>query len=246
MPVIVGAAATCSWSPGGAGTAALAVTLPDGSTLVPAPTVTGAGPRYDASVATTMPGRHLLTWSRGADRYVDVLDVWPQDPRYLVSVADVELVTGRGSGDTQLAIAAATWMIERLVGPVLPTQKTVRHHLRRGSLALPDTGISDVSVTVDGAPLVLDPADVDEEAGIVHGLPVSGRVIVAYSAGSTVVPANLRLAAVKIAAHLVMSRRVGSTPGSRDAPEEMVSTPYGFALPRAAWELCGERPGGMA
>ena len=247
MPVIVGASAQVGWSPGGGGSATLSVVVPGSSTPL-APTVTGTSGSYAAVVPCTVAGRHLLTWARGADVFVDVLDVWPADPRLLVSVSDVVTQLGATRLDAQLAIAAATWMIEQLVGPVLQAAKTARRARDRDVLVLPHTDVSTVTATLDGEPLALAAADVDVDAGIVYNLPASGVVVVSYQVGSDQVPANLRLAAVKIATHLVQSARVGGTPGARDPMDDMVATPYGFALPRAAWELCAPqmRAGGFA
>ena len=249
MPVVVGSTTSVSWAAGVAAETTLAVTKPDGSVVAPAPATTGTDTTYSAQLAVDVPGRWLLRWSQaGGAVFVDVLNVWPADPRYLVALTQVTARTGQTVEDVQLAIAAATWMIEKLVGPVLPAQKSWRHHCRSDSLVLPDTGVSSVTGTQGGVPFPIDPVNVDDEAGIVYGLPTSGVVRVSYSVGGTDVPADLQLAAIRIATHLVQQTRNVGDPGARTPMDDQVRTPFGFALPAAAYELCQPhmRAGGFA
>lgn len=236
MSVTVGDLASLVWVEPAAGTgeASLTVTLPDSSTLTPA--VATQGGQLTASLVTSLPGRHLLVWERAGRRYVDVLDVWPADPRYLVALADVRATLGSTPGDLALQVAVATWIVEHLVGPVLPRSVQYRPERGAGVAVLPDVDVAAVTVLVDGVPSSVV-VDVDEVAGIVSGLP-SGSVTISYTVGSTSVPLPLQQAARDIAVHLYRSSRQGGGPGRPEAAADTVATPYGFAIPRRAYELC--------
>ncbi|HEY5515815.1 MAG TPA: hypothetical protein VIK12_06370, partial [Pengzhenrongella sp.] len=236
MTVIVGALASVSWSPGSSGAATLAVRLPDGTTLAPAPTVAAAASPYTASFTTTQPGRHLLSWSRGTDRDVDIFDVWPADPRYLISLADARATVGNmpnaDVASLPIYVAAATYMIELLAGPVLLTSKTHRADGARYAYNLPALPVTVTQVKVSG--VVQDPSAyvVDEEAGIVYGwfataaLPLN--VEISYTAGGTVIAANLAIATRELVKHLWTSGRQSGRPGQIDAAADTVQTRFGF------------------
>jgi len=249
VTVIVGALASVSWSPVGSDAATLAVRLPDGTTLTPAPTVAAAASPYTASFTTTQPGRHLLTWSRSADRQVDIFDVWPADPRYLISLDDAAAAIGTmpvaDKADLPLYVAAATYMIELLAGPVLLTSKTYRADGGRGSYALPALPVTVTQVKVSG--VVQDPSVyfVDEAAGIVYGwflAAVPLAVEISYTAGGTVVAANLVLATRELVKHLWTSGRQSGRPGQIDAATDTVPTRFGFAVPHRVEEFCSATP----
>lgn len=249
MTVIVGAQASVSWSPSGSGAATLAVRLPDGTTLTPAPTVAAAASPYTASFTTTQPGRHLLTWSRGTDRQVDIFDVWPADPRYLISLDDAAAAIGAmpaaDKADLPLYVAAATYMIELLAGPVLLTSKTHRADGARYAYNLPALPVTVTQVKVSS--VVQDPSAyvVDEEAGIVYGwfaaaLPLA--VEISYTAGGTLIAANLAIAARELVKHLWTSGRQSGRPGQIDAAADTVQTRFGFAVPHRVEEFCSATP----
>jgi len=246
VPVIVGAAASLSWQPAtGGGTAALAVRLPDGTTA-PAPAVTESSGAFSATLPTSQPGRHLLTWTRGGEVFVDVLDVWPVDPRYLVSLKEAGAQVGslpRADLDLlPLYVATATWVIEHLVGPVLPEPRTAHGVTGREAVVLPAIGVSVESVTAGGVLLDSGAYTVDEAAGIVRVHRARGPLVVTYRAGFDVLPANLRLAALELVRHLWSSSRQTGRPGAVDAAADTVATPFGFAIPRRVVELCSLTP----
>lgn len=246
MPTIVGEAAALSWTPteGSGTTATLAVVLPDGTTLSPAPTVTHTTGTFTASVAPSQAGRHLLTWSRGTARLVDVLDVWPADPRYLVSVDDAAAAVGQGVAlpqarrdEVQLHVAAASAVVEDITGPIVKTSRTVLRDGGRLVVVLPSVDVSVASVTVDGTVLDEDAYLVDDEAGLIYatsGVFGGGRlaVSVAYTVGGNVVPAQVRLACMEQVKFLWQVHRQGAR------REDLGYTPSGFAVPRMVLELC--------
>lgn len=245
MSVIVGADASLSWAPGGTGAAAVVVVRPDGTTVTPALVVAGAVGAYTATLPTTLAGRHVLTWSRGPARFADIVDVWPADPRYIISIDDAMLAIGSGPAsqrdDVGIHVATATWIIERLAGPVISEARTHKADGGRGAVVLPVLPVQVTAVTVSGA--LLDPAayTVDEDAGVVYGAFAPGRprnVVVTYRVGAATIPANLSLAARKLVKHLWSQERRAGTPGDGAAAADTVATPFGFAVPRAVVELC--------
>ncbi len=248
MPAMVGQSVTSEWTPlaSSTGTVAVAVKLPDGTTLAPAATVTEATGTYTVTFTADQPGLYKLTWSRGITAmFADVLPVWPEDPRYLVSVSSAKSQVGGNASLDDLApyIATATWVIEKLVGAVLPEAAT---HVADGGVTainLPSVGVTVDAVTVNDNVLDASSYKVDQVAGVVR--VKSGRfadgvlnVEIDYNVGSAVVPQNLQLAALELIRHLwASSRRGGSATNPRPAADT-VQTPFGFAIPRRVDELC--------
>lgn len=242
----VGSSVPLSLAPGGAA-ATLTVTLPGGSILDPELVVTATPEEFTATLDTTQPGRHLLSWYVPAEDqfFTDVVDVWPSDPRYLVSIADALAQVSGSNVPTEtkaampLYVATATYVIERLAGPVLLATRTKVYDGRR-NLLLPATNAVVTSITMDGS--VLDPSSytVDDEAGIIYGSFGSERqsVTVAYQVGGSTVPANIQLAALELVRHLWQSSRQSGRPGAMNAAADTVSTPFGFAVPKRVVELC--------
>ena len=255
MPVIVGASAPVSWVSGGASAATLAVQLPDTTALTPAPTVTVTAGTQSATIVTTQPGRHLLTWTLAGVTFVDIVDVWPPDPRYIISLSDALSILGSVPPSQQdaiaLYVATATYVIEFLSGPVISDARTYLADGPRTSVVLPAAPVQVTAVSLGG--VLLDPAlyQVDEDAGIVFASFPTGparNISIAYRVGRATIPANLRDAAAELINHLWSSGRRTGTPGRMDAPADMVATPFGFAVPRRVVELCSLTPnaGGFA
>jgi hypothetical protein len=224
----------------------LAVVLPDGTTLTPALTVAATVSPYTATLPTTQPGRHVLTWSAAGNRVADICDVWPADPRYILSIDDAIAAIGPGPqaqrDDIGLYVATATWVIEMLAGPVISEQRTFKADGGRRAIVLPALPVQVTSVTVSGS--LLDPTTyvVDEDAGVIYGLfpaaPLPRNVTVLYRVGAATIPANLRLAATELVRHLWSSGRRAGRPGAMDAAADLVATPFGFAIPKRVVELC--------
>lgn len=243
MVVTVGAAAPVTWQPAGEGTPTLVVQLPDGVTLSPAPTVTGGSPAT-ASILTSQPGRHLLSWSLGDERYVDVLDVWPADPRYLISISEAftacssgEFIPARHRDDMPLFVAAATATIEDICGPLLPTQRTMTFDGGRTAIVLPGDGVEVAQVSVDGSILTEDEYVVDAFASILYGqFPATSRqnVTVVFTEGAGLLPAALRLACREQVRFLWQV----TTSGSGREGQELGYTPAGYAVPYLVQGMC--------
>lgn len=263
MPgVDLGAATTVSWALGVNGvTVVLTVTKPDGSTVTPAPTVTESSGVYSASVPSSLPGRYLLSWSKDATpdaAFTDVLNVWPADPRFMLSIADVREYVGLAATDTsadsklRLFSASATVVIEDIVGAVLVRTVTQKANGGKTGVALWEriTESADITVTVDGTVQTEDTDyTIDRNAAIVYaGGPTSpgrfpaGRqnISIEYSVGEDVIPPNLLQAAGELIRHLYQFGHQAVHAEWSDAPstDDLAETPSGWLVPRRVLQLC--------
>lgn len=251
MPAVdLGARATVVWPSAPVdGPYTLAVRKPDGTALTPAPEVDGDQEPVQAQFVPPMPGRYLLTWSvEGEATHTDILDVWPEDPRFIISVDDAAVglnAKGKASADylddLRLYVAAATPVIEDIVGPVVPTAETETIDGGRTAIVLPKVPESIISVTVNGEPV----ENYYCQYGILYcgtrGYPTAfgwGEVTITYRVGKAVIPPNIRLATRELVRHWVQIGKHavgGSRPDPGDGDE---FTPSGFAVPRRVIELC--------
>lgn len=261
MPALVNETVTLRWSGPPSGTAALAVVNPDGTTVTPAPTVTVGNPSTElsATLTPTQAGRHRVTWSRGGTFHTTILDVWPADPRYIIGIEDamsalritLPAEQTRQRDEVAVYVAAATWVIENISGPVLPVTKTYRCDGGAPAIVLPDHGVDVTEVTVDGTAVTLTTYDVDESAGIIYAPTTRGRlnVVVTYSVGSSTIDPNVRLATREEVRFLWQIGHQGARPVGPDASTEVIAwMPQGFAVPKRVIELLESRPraGGFA
>ena len=238
----IGQAVTLSWAaPSVDPAVVLTVTLPDGTSATP--TVAQASP-YTAPFTPTQAGRHVIRWSQTGATMSDVLDVWPADPRYLISIDDaLEAVKVGGSApastraDIPLYIAAATYVIEDICGPLVRTLRTARFDGGKSAVVLPAMPVSVLSVTVDGTLLSAADYVVDEDAGIIYyDFPATAlrNVSVSYMVGSATIAPNLRLACMEQVRFLWQTTRVGTG----RAAQELGYTPSGYAVPYMVQGLC--------
>lgn len=252
----------------GGGLPSALVTLPDGTTANAniEQTATGA---YVATLTSSQAGRHRVTWSgsgtnSGGLPASEVADVWPADPRLIISLADaraaLNIADAKIANDDELRlyIAAATWVVEDVAGPVLAATVTETHSGRgRRGILLRQAAASVTAVTEDGTELVAGADYVaDLEAGIVfrgarRGAAVwsddaPGNVVVSMTVGAAVVPANVVLAARELVRHLYA---VGQQPwrapygGGLDDVQAPVISGSGFAVPRRVVDLLGPARG---
>lgn len=169
------------------------------------------------------------------------------DTRLAISVDDaVEAITQGGGTVSNTVrdqlegyVAAATRVVEDLVGPVVPETRTWVCDGGSVALGLPDGHVSNVAVTVDGVEVDAAGFTVDETAGIVRSTGAafaSGRqnVSVAYDVGYLdEMPGNVRLAVMEQVRFLWQTSRQGAT---RDAA--VGYTPAGYAVPYLVIGLC--------
>lgn len=262
MPVDIGTTASVEWTldaSAGGHSVTLAVHLPDGTLLDPAPTVSEAGEAFRAEFLTTQPGRHLLRWTDTTDGVVkvDILDVWPTDPRFLVSVdAAAGALRWRPADKAanletlRLYVAAATEVIEDIVGAVLIRTVVQTADGGRTGVALWERPSEIVSVTVDGTAKTDFKANLN--AAIVYADKHGSRfpdgiqtIVITYRTGETAVPPSIQLATLELVRHLWQVGQqalVGDgSPAYNPASGQMENTRTGFAVPRRVIELCGNR-----
>ncbi|WP_422934977.1 hypothetical protein [Sinomonas sp. P47F7] len=263
----LGATATLEWGtvPSG-GAPSLSIVRPDGTSIATPASTTGPT-SATAKFTPSMPGRHLARWTAFAmdgtmGAHVDVLDVWPADPLFIIPVGEMKTglnadhATAAQLEDMRLFVAAATPVIEDIVGPVVHRQFTQVADGGAHAVVLQHRADAVVSITELGSPL----ADFvfDEDASIVYAgrqlaprlfMPGIRAVVVTFTAGYQVIPANIRLAARELVRHwwqIGMQSQGGSV--RRGSASDDVFTPSGFAVPRRVMELCAadEGVGGFA
>lgn len=257
----LGAQASVTWDTApGVDACALEVTRPDGLRLDPAPKAERTGATATATFIPPMPGRYLLAWTGGGAAYTDVLDVWPEDPRFLIpleeAAAGLQLPSNADPGkrqDLRLYLAAATPVIEDITGPLVPGTRT---HTAAGgvpAVLLPDLPAQILGITLDGAPV----ADYvpDLQSGILYGgtrhavQPFGrGDLVITYRVGTGIIPPNIRLAARELVRFWYQGGMQGSGGVRASRPESDAFTPSGFAVPRRVMELCApnQQVGGFA
>lgn len=255
----LGAPVTAVWAGAPAnGVHALAITRPDGTPFT-SPSITNQPVR--ATFVPDMAGRWRLRWtSSGTDAvgaYSDVVDVWPSDPNFIISLDDARLALNLAPNtdpalldDLRLYIASATPVIEDIVGPV--PKRTETHYVGKGwqYAALYHKVDTLTSVVYDDASVVPTAAyEFDAGPGLLtFKRPLSQGVTITYTTGSTIVPQNVRLATRELVRHWWQQGRQGVRSGPTEAPGGPGYTPSGFAVPKRVIELCGPKKltGGFA
>lgn len=260
MPFDLGATARLTADcrdPGGnlatASTATVTVTLPDGSTAVPAATETSTSGRYQADYPTDMAGRHMVRWvfTGPAHAYTDMFDVREAAPPALMSLATAKshLKKTDTADDEEIRdwIEACTRAVEQFTGPVVKRSVTEDVRFKSAtSLAvtqIPAVELVSVTALVTGG-LSYNVADLhlDGDTGIVtrlDGGPLYGPLKFVYVAGRPIVGANIRSAAKIILQHLWRTRQGPGRP-QRGTDDYDVTEPLpglGFAIPNRAVQL---------
>lgn len=240
--------------------AALTITLPDGTTTAPSvtnpPAVTGT---YEYPYASTQEGPHQGRWvftlpGGATTTYVEMFDVRPAYPRYIISLADAKAQQNIDSNaqDEELRpfIEATTAVIERHTGKTI-VRKTITERVcaswsnelwlnHRPILSVTSIATTDGLTTWNvGASYV----DIDPDLGrirVLSGNYWSGNLVVTYVAGMTSIPPEYTMAARIIVQHLWQTQRGSGGPA---IPGGMDVTPgLGYAIPNRALELLGPTP----
>lgn len=256
--VDLGDSVTVTWPGSPAGTIAATVTQADGTTFGGVVTVTQSSPAT-VTFTPTMAGRHVVKFtSTGAgsltQAFTDLLDVWPADPRFIISLQDAQdALSWPNSGfnpsnqnDLRLYVAAATPVIEDIVGPVLYGQYTLKADGGKPSVVLPGTVQSILSVTENGYPVtayVYDETSNTLTAGTMWAprrfMPTVRGIVVTYMGGFQVIPPNVILGTRELVRHWYQIGHQGTRPNNGNLPVSGdVFTPSGFAVPRRVMELC--------
>lgn len=262
MPFALGATARLTAEcrdPGGAlttaETAAVTVTLPDGTTVTPAVTSTGTG-TYQADHVTAVAGRHSVrwVWTGPAAAYTDVFDVWPEAPPAILSLADAKAhlnITGAGDDDeVRFWNNVSTRAVEYYVGPVVARTVTEDHSVRRAPVVVllntPVLRLTAVTAALTGAVApAVDGLGVDAVTGEVFRLDggtLSGRLRFTYAAGRTVIGEHITGGARIVLDHLWRTQRAGrrGALAGGGGDDYAVTEPIpglGYAVPNRAVEL---------
>lgn len=236
----------------GGGNPTCTVTRPDGTPTTAVVTKPSTAGLYWGSVASSNQAgrwRGVFTGTganSGKLPYTDVIDVWPADPRLIIGLADARAelnhVSNVNDDELRLYIAAATPVIEEIVGAVLVATKTETFDGGKSAVLLSERASTVTSVTVDGVATTNYVANLD--SGIVYsgssGAPTcftAGRqnVVVTYTTGSSTIDPNVVLAARVVVAHLYQNGQQARR--GKNQPDVTV-LPSGFAVPTRAIELC--------
>lgn len=231
------------------------ITLPDATTASGTVTKTATGTyrvtapsphlgRYRMRATSTDAGTVVnLPWS-------DVADALPADPRLICSLADVRAAMNtpaaqRVSDDEVRGyIAAATLVVEDIVGPVLGATRTEVHDGGQRAILLFDyptaaiTSVSEDGVTLSASDYCLG------DGGILYrgSRPGAGRwslgarnVSITYPVGGTSVDPNVRLAAAELVAFWYGATQIAGRPGLQSGGDVGGGTfmSMGYAVPHA-------------
>jgi hypothetical protein len=202
-------------------------------------------------------GRWKIRWTSAVEpgAFTDVADVWPTDPKLIISLDDARMALNFPGNtdpakleDLRLYIAAATPIIEDIVGPVSVRTETqvVPKGWLYGALYHPVSTLLSV-MYADGTVVPTD----TYRPNIPHGLltfnyPALQDVTITYTTGNAIVSQNVRLATRVLVKHWWEQDKQGAR--TQGANAEMTWTPSGFAVPRRVIELCqpSARRGGFA
>jgi len=205
--------------PGNATLVVLTITLPDGTTVLPAVTAAGSGV-YTAAYTPTLPGRHTARWVAtgvNASAFTDAIDV-DEAATGIVSLADVRarlnLTSTANDEELRDYIDAATDFIEARIGPVV--RRTITETVTpsggvlwlRNPIAKPTAVVAAYGSpgTYDVAGMYLDSAGT-VSYGYTTGTWFTYPVTVTYLAGMTIVPSLIRQAAMNYVAWCWESQR---------------------------------------
>lgn len=231
-------------------------TKPDGTSTSATVSRTSLGNYQGSKSATDQAGRWLLTLTAtGANSgdfpRTEVVDVWPADPRFIISLSDLrdELnlppTVDVNDDELRLYLAATTPVVEEIVGRVLSATVTETFDGGKTAVLLSERATSVTSVTVNGVATSNYVANL--ASGIVYAgstsspscfTPGRQNVVVTYVAGGTAVEPNVILAARIIAAHQYQVGQQARTGRGRPIDETTILG-SGYAVPTRALQLLG-------
>jgi hypothetical protein len=254
----------------------LTITLPDLTTATPA--VSGASGVYTLTspFIASQAGRHLVSWvatGTNSCTLADVFNVQASDPRTLISLAEARAGLGVAAANTakdedlRTYIAAATPIMEDIVGPILRTTRTETYDggcVQINLLWSPVISISSIiesygsayQKTLTAQDIFTGSGGMDSygytvdlttgivtrrAAGVTTPFAFGKRnVQITYVSGRTAITGNVLLATRRLIRHLWQSEQQGFRP-QMGAPDTAIGfTPSGFAVPKAVLELCAD------
>ena len=234
-----------------AGTAALTITLPDGTTATPSvtnpPSVTG---QYRETYVPAQAGRYAWRFVTTAPNtaYGDTFIVRELVSPALLSLADGKAhlnITGTGSDDElREYLEAVTAVVESYIGPVVRRTHTRRVTGGRCRILLPHTQILEVTAFTlvrDGSsPVTLSDLSINTQAGVIsrkdEGVFPSGDLDVTYKVGRSYVEPNWTLAA-EIILKPNWESQLGNLPSIQGDDRGYVVTGSGYLVPYRALAL---------
>lgn len=252
------ATATLTVSPfGGTTSATLVVTAPDGTTTSPTPTTADGGATWTATITYSQAGWYLLKWTvTGTGAGVQYQQVHvagaPLVPLTTPLVATLEefkgwLKYGTSNADDERMLVALTsateWVQWRISGPITVTTFTERiyangEYLKQRKHPL----VAVVSVTPqDGTALSSTSYLADTTNSMIYlRFGGYGWYTVVYTAGPARLRKGAQLGGLEVARHLWGI--LNGSAGRGFQADEMIQTPFGFAIPNRAEELLGADP----
>lgn len=241
----------------GGGLPTATLTKPDGTTTAAGVAKASTG-NYVATATGGLAGRWRCVWTgtganSGGLPYTDIADVWPADPRMIISLADARAALNiKGATapiddeELRLYVCACTEVVEALVGPVLLRERTeVLEGEGTAVLLLAEYPESITSVKEDGVTLSSSAYTLGR-GGVLRrkwGVWVADEVEVVYESGWSSIPPSVILAAREEVRYLWQVGQTGQRPslGSAAGGAGYVTTmPQGFAVPRRVVELLGD------
>ncbi|GLY81841.1 head-tail connector protein [Actinoallomurus iriomotensis] len=246
--------------PADAGTMAISITLPDGTT--DGGPVTSSSPGvYCYDYATTQPGRHVYRWiatGQNSSGYPagDMFEVLPADPGQLVSLAEAKEqlnITGsQDDAEIMRKMQAVTGPVERIVGAVGRRAWTETYDGGTPRIALLHFPVLAVTQVVESGTVLASSAyTLKPTAGVLTRLAGGvasrwrpGDVTVLYEAGRIITGEHIRQAVLIILQHLWETQRGGFSASPRDS--DTYDPRFGYSIPRRALELLGEPIPGFA
>lgn len=238
----------------GGGNPTCTVTRPDGTTTTASVSKPAGAGLYWGSITSSQAGRWRGTFTgtgmnSGRLPFTDVVDVWPADPRLIISLDDAKAelnhVQDVNDDEVRLFIAATTEIVEHLVGRVLSTSLTETFNGGKTAVLLSERATAITSVTVDGVALTASEYVADLSSGIVYaGSSLSpncftyGRqnVVVTYTTGASSIAPSVISGARTIAAHLYASSQQSRRGRGRSGDGDGTTLVLGYAIPNAAVE----------
>lgn len=238
-----------------AGSMALTITLPDGSTQSPSITNAPTG-TYTATYSTSQVGRHLVRWvatGTNAGAYTDVFDVLDPALMPIVSLADVKahlnITTTTDDEEIRRTLAVATEMAERHCNRPLRRKTVVETYTTDDTEAIVLRSVPVVSVTTvveNGVTLSASDYVLDPVAGLLYRgttlaeyewVETRQGVTVTYVAGYLDPPQVAQQAVLELTRHLWQTQRGNVALPTLGGVDDYPQTGAAWSLPNRVREL---------